>query len=156
MPSTLFEALAVRKDSSKPAIIIPGGPQLTYPQYFAAIRGLQLKLAQLGLPEHAAISIAIPNTIEFAVAFLGVALSPEECVLNYKLKADDVIVMMTDGVYDSSADYSDPDEYFADLLGNMKINSAQETAQKIMDAALKNIKKPKDDMLVFVAIVRKN
>lgn len=75
MPSTLFEALAVHKDSSKPAIIIPGGPQLTYPQYFAAIRGLQLKLAQLGLPEHAAISIAIPNTIEFAVAFLGVALS---------------------------------------------------------------------------------
>ena len=75
MPSTLFEALAVHKASSKPAIIIPGGPQLTYPQYFAAIRGLQLKLAQLGLPEHAAISIAIPNTIEFAVAFLGVALS---------------------------------------------------------------------------------
>ena len=96
------------------------------------------------------------TTVSCGATPLGVALSPEECVLNYKLKADDVIVMMTDGVYDSSADYSDPDEYFADLLGNMKINSAQETAQKIMDAALKNIKKPKDDMLVFVAIVRKN
>lgn len=73
--STLYEAVAAHQNSSKKAVIVPNGPQLTYPQYLAAIQGLQANLAGLGLPENAAISIALPNTIEFAVSFLGVALS---------------------------------------------------------------------------------
>lgn len=73
--STLHEAISAHGSSSKKAVIIPNGPQLTYPQYLSAIQGLQTNLAQLDLPENAAISIALPNTIEFAVSFLGVALS---------------------------------------------------------------------------------
>lgn len=73
--STLFDVLSAHKSSSKKAIIVPNGPQLTYPQYLSAIHGLQANLAELNLPTNAAISIAVPNTIEFAVSFLGVALS---------------------------------------------------------------------------------
>lgn len=75
MANTLHEALSVHASSQKKAIIIPGGPQLTYPQYFAAIQGLQKNLAQLNLAPNAAISLAIPNNVEFAVSFLAVALS---------------------------------------------------------------------------------
>lgn len=73
--STLYESLAPHGSSSKKAVVVPNGPALTYPQYLAAIRGLQEDLAQLDLPFNAAVSIALPNSLEFAVAFLGVALS---------------------------------------------------------------------------------
>lgn len=73
--STLYESLSAHSASSNKAIIVPNGPQLSYPQYLAAIAALQKDLALLNLPFNSAISIALPNTLEFAVSFLGVALS---------------------------------------------------------------------------------
>lgn len=73
--STLYDALAKHAHSANLAVIVPGGPQLTYPQYLAAIKSLQSNLAQLDLPANAAVSIALPNTIEFAVAFMATAFS---------------------------------------------------------------------------------
>lgn len=95
-------------------------------------------------------------TVDCGASPLGLSVSGDEYVQNYKLKADDAVIMMTDGVYDSCAGYNDPNEYFTDMFSKMKIYNAQETAQTIMENALRNVKKPKDDMLVFVAIVRKN
>lgn len=92
--------------------------------------------------------------VECGASPLGVQGEPYECVRNYKLRSGDVIIMMTDGVYDSCAGYKDPNVYFVDMLKGIKITTAQDMADKIMDKALENVKKPKDDMLVFVSILK--
>lgn len=86
---------------------------------------------------------------------LGVTDEGNECTHNCKLKSDDVIVMMTDGVYDSTAGYRDPNEYFADMFKEIKFRNPQEAANEILDRAAGNLKRIKDDMLVAVAIVKK-
>ncbi len=86
---------------------------------------------------------------------LGIQQEASGIVRNYRLKPDDVIVMMTDGVYDACGRFTDPDDYFVDLLKEHRVINAQETAEYIMKKALDNIKRQKDDMLVFVAVVGK-
>ncbi|KAF7946707.1 hypothetical protein EAE96_009697 [Botrytis aclada] len=55
------------------AIIIPGKQPLTitYKQLTAEISSFQKKLAKLGVTPQAAVSIALPNTYEFIIAFLA-------------------------------------------------------------------------------------
>ena len=69
--TTLFDAFSKEADST--AIIIPGKPALTvtYKQLSAEISSFQKKLAKLGVISEAAVSIALPNTYEFIVAFLA-------------------------------------------------------------------------------------
>ncbi|KAB8283760.1 hypothetical protein BKA91DRAFT_136104 [Yarrowia lipolytica] len=56
-------------------IFIPGAQELTYSQFFDLIGDFQKQLAQVGLPPQSAVSIAIPNSLEFAVTFLAVTFS---------------------------------------------------------------------------------
>lgn len=93
--------------------------------------------------------------VECGAGPLGTMPTSSGLVSNFKLKAKDVIVMMTDGVFDACSRYHDPDEYFINLLSEYQATSAQETAEYIMKNALSCIKRPKDDMLVFVAMVSK-
>ncbi len=93
--------------------------------------------------------------VECGAGPLGIQQEASAIVRNYRLKTDDVIIMMTDGVYDACGRYCEPDDYFADLLKDYKVTNAQETAEYIMQNALKNLKRQKDDMLVFTAIVGK-
>ncbi|KAM0129592.1 hypothetical protein ACHAQE_005472 [Botrytis cinerea] len=55
------------------AIIVPGKQPLTitYKQLTAEISSFQKKLAKLGVTPQAAVSIALPNTYEFIIAFLA-------------------------------------------------------------------------------------
>ncbi|TGO52612.1 hypothetical protein BCON_0138g00310 [Botryotinia convoluta] len=55
------------------AIIVPGKQPLTitYKQLTAEISSFQKKLAKLGITSQAAVSIALPNTYEFIIAFLA-------------------------------------------------------------------------------------
>lgn len=55
------------------AIVVPGKQPLTitYKQLSAEISSFQKKLAKLGVTPQAAVSIALPNTYEFIVAFLA-------------------------------------------------------------------------------------
>ncbi|APA12390.1 hypothetical protein SS1G_10571 [Sclerotinia sclerotiorum 1980 UF-70] len=59
--------------SATSAIIIPGKRPLTitYKQLSAEISSFQKKLAKLGVTPRAAVSLALPNTYEFIVAFLA-------------------------------------------------------------------------------------
>ncbi len=86
---------------------------------------------------------------------LGTAENASGCVRNFKLRADDVIVMMTDGVFDSAEGYNDPDEYFIDLFKSMKMRDARSAAEEILNSAVRNVRRARDDMLVFVARVKK-
>lgn len=86
---------------------------------------------------------------------LGIQQDALDAVRNYRLKADDAIIMMTDGVYDACGRFTNPDDYFTDLLKNYKVTNSQELAEYIMKNALNNVKRQKDDMLVFTAIVGK-
>lgn len=70
--ATLTKALA--HDSASPAIIVPrGGPTLLYAALAALVARLQARLAAAGIGAHDAVSIVLPNSLEFAVCFLAVA-----------------------------------------------------------------------------------
>ena len=59
-----------------PAIIVPGKPDalfISYQQLNSHVLSLQRKLANLGIAPQAAVSIALPNSYEFIVAFLAVS-----------------------------------------------------------------------------------
>ncbi|TGO57167.1 hypothetical protein BOTNAR_0207g00200 [Botryotinia narcissicola] len=60
-------------DNTTTAIIVPGKQPLiiTYKQLTAEISSFQKKLAKLGVTPQAAVSIALPNTYEFIIAFLA-------------------------------------------------------------------------------------
>lgn len=60
-------------DSSSTAIIVPGSPALTvsYKQLAADVSSFQQKIAKLGITAGSAVSIALPNSYPFIVAFLA-------------------------------------------------------------------------------------
>ena len=62
------------KDGQSTAIIVPGKPQaleVSYQRLTNDIKDFQQKLAKLGITPQAAVSIAVPNSYEFIVAFLA-------------------------------------------------------------------------------------
>jgi acyl-CoA synthetase (AMP-forming)/AMP-acid ligase II len=72
--TTLSNAFSAGDNST--AIIIPSKPQalaVSYNQLSAEVLSFQKKLAKLGVTPQAAVSIALPNTYEFIVAFLAAA-----------------------------------------------------------------------------------
>lgn len=73
--ATFHEQLRKNEKLRHPAIISPGGPELSYPQYIQAILSFQTELSRLGLGTNSAVSIALPNGLEFAVAFVAVTFS---------------------------------------------------------------------------------
>ncbi|KAI9874102.1 MAG: hypothetical protein M1830_010189 [Pleopsidium flavum] len=61
-------------DGQSPAIIIPGTPTaltVSYQELMSQVAFFQKKLAKLGITPQAAVSIALPNSYEFIVAFLA-------------------------------------------------------------------------------------
>ncbi|KAF2142302.1 uncharacterized protein K452DRAFT_269872 [Aplosporella prunicola CBS 121167] len=71
MATTLSNAFSAQ--SSSTAVIVPGKPALTvsFQQLSAEVASFQKKLAALGITAESAVSIAIPNSYEFIVAFLA-------------------------------------------------------------------------------------
>ncbi|KAF1354027.1 hypothetical protein BDV97DRAFT_328546 [Delphinella strobiligena] len=69
--STLANSLALSSDAT--AVIIPGKAALTvsYKQLAADVTAFQQKLAKLGITAGSAVSIALPNSYPFIVAFLA-------------------------------------------------------------------------------------
>jgi len=62
--------------SNAAAIIIPTRPNaitITYAELTHLVSSFQAKLAALGIAPGSAVSIALPNTVEFIVSFLGTA-----------------------------------------------------------------------------------
>lgn len=70
-PTTLANAFA--SDSPSTAIIVPGSPALTvsYQKLTQDVQAFQRSLANVGVSAEAAVSIALPNTYEFIVAFIA-------------------------------------------------------------------------------------
>ena len=67
-------ANTVQSTAHAPAIIIPGKPRaltISFKQLGAHVVSFQKKLAALGITPQAAVSIALPNSFEFVVAFLA-------------------------------------------------------------------------------------
>ena len=57
-----------------PAIVVPGEPDpliISYQELSSHVSSFQRDLAQLGIARQAAVSIALPNSYEFIVAFLA-------------------------------------------------------------------------------------
>lgn len=69
-----------------------------------------------------------------------------------KLCSGDFIIMMTDGILDSSADKSSRESWMAEFIGNIKSANPQEIADLILDEAYRNYNAvPGDDMTVVAA-----
>nr|POF01401.1 putative peroxisomal-coenzyme a synthetase [Quercus suber] len=68
-------ANAFSASSSSTAIVVPGPParEISYARLHADVRLFQQKLASLGISPASAVSIAIPNSYPFIVAFLAVS-----------------------------------------------------------------------------------
>ena len=67
-------ANTIKPTGDRTAIIVPGKPKaltVSYEQLNAQISSFQNKLASLGITPQAAVSIALPNSYEFIVAFLA-------------------------------------------------------------------------------------
>lgn len=74
MATTLSNAFSAQDEAT--AIIIPfklNALTISYKQLSAEVLAFQKKLAKLGVTPEAAVSIALPNTYEFIVAFLAAA-----------------------------------------------------------------------------------
>lgn len=73
-------AAAISRDSKSPALIIPGPSPttITYPHLHHLITTVQTRLASFGLAPHSAVSLALPNTLPFAISFL--AISAQRCI----------------------------------------------------------------------------
>ncbi|KAJ9642444.1 hypothetical protein H2199_004825 [Coniosporium tulheliwenetii] len=67
-------ANSFQRDSSSTAVIVPSKPDaltISYQQLSAEVSSFQKKLAALGIAPESAVSIALPNSYEFIVAFLA-------------------------------------------------------------------------------------
>ena len=67
-------ATAIQPAGQATAIIIPGKSDvltLSSEQLYAQVTSFQIQLASIGIAPKAAVSIALPNSIEFIVAFLA-------------------------------------------------------------------------------------
>ena len=89
--STLFSCLSAKTD--EPAIIIPSEAKpliLSHQQLLYQVLSFQKKLAAVGISPNDAIGIALPNSLEFVVAFLATALQRAICApLNPAYKQDE-------------------------------------------------------------------
>lgn len=67
-------ATSFQLDGQSTAIIVPGKPKaltVSYQQLTSQVYLFQKKLAKLGITPQAAVSIALPNSYEFIVAFIA-------------------------------------------------------------------------------------
>lgn len=68
------------------------------------------------------------------------------------LEDGDIIVMCTDGIIDSNAEYNNKEMWVRDILSEMETDDVQKIADIILQEAVdNNMGKPKDDMTVVVA-----
>ncbi len=75
MSATTLPNSFLRADDAV-AVIIPNGPNavtITYSELNRLVDSFQAKLAAIGITPQAAVSIALPNTLEFIVSFLASA-----------------------------------------------------------------------------------
>jgi acyl-CoA synthetase (AMP-forming)/AMP-acid ligase II len=73
--ATFHDQLRANEKYSHPAVISPGGAELSYSEYSQAILAFQTELSRLGLGPNSAVSISLPNGLEFAVAFVATTFS---------------------------------------------------------------------------------
>ena len=93
--STVRELLA-RGKGGDPAIVIPGGPTLTFDELRRQIDGLAAQLNAYGIRRNDRVAIVLPNGPEAAIAFLAVAACATAAPLNPAYREDEFRFYMDD------------------------------------------------------------
>ncbi len=88
MMRTLNEVLD-RGDNEATAIVVPGGPRLTYGHLREQVETAADGLAQLGLRRGQRIALVLPNSVETVVMFLAAAATGAAAPLNHAYKEDE-------------------------------------------------------------------
>ncbi|KAF1814667.1 acetyl-CoA synthetase-like protein [Eremomyces bilateralis CBS 781.70] len=112
--TTLFDSLNAQSNAI--AVIVPGNPALSvsYEQLCAEIISFQRKLAALGIAPSSAVSIALPNSYAFIVAFLAASwqraiaapLNPAYTQSEFEFYIDDLssaVALVPQGAYGEDA-----------------------------------------------------
>ena len=81
MTGTLVEVLE-RGDADAAAVVVPGGPSLTYARLREEVSAAAARLAELGLGRNERIAIVLPNSLETIVVFLAAAAAGTAAPLN--------------------------------------------------------------------------
>lgn len=101
--------------SAGPAIIVPHSDlTLSYSDLHRLTTSFQRSLADIGIAPHSAVSIALPNNLEFIVSFLATAsqraiaapLNPNYKQAEFEFYIDDIksaLVIVPDGAYAAGA-----------------------------------------------------
>lgn len=71
MPTTLQELLAQIPGRNQ-AVAVPDGPELSFDEFRTVIQDVEQQLADFGLQPQDPVSVSLPNTLEFAAAFLAI------------------------------------------------------------------------------------
>ena len=95
VPSTLINLLETG-DPSRPAIVAPDGPTITYGSLRTQVESLSRQLRALGIQRDDRVVIVLPNGIETIVAFLAVSAVATAAPLNAAYKADEMRFFMED------------------------------------------------------------
>jgi acyl-CoA synthetase (AMP-forming)/AMP-acid ligase II len=88
MMQTLTDVLE-RGDPGATAIVVPGGPTLTYAQLREQVAGAADGLARLGLGRGQRIALVLPNSVETIVMFLAAATTGTAAPLNHAYKEEE-------------------------------------------------------------------
>lgn len=107
---------AFNKSSTSPAVIIPQtNKTYSYKELFTQVHSFQSQLARFGVEPRSAVSIALPNTLEFIVSFIAVTnqraiaapLNPAYTQTEFEFYIDDiksVLLIVPRGAVKSNAE----------------------------------------------------
>ena len=85
----------------------------------------------------------------------GIVNEIDLVVNDRELKDNDIIVMCSDGIYDSSDEYTNKELWLKFLLEDIETDDVQKIADIILQEAIdNNLGRPKDDMTVIVARIK--
>lgn len=82
--------------ASDPAIVVPGGQQLTYATFRAAVQQMADRLATLGIQRGDRVAVVLPHGPEAIVATLGAALAASAAPLNPSYTEDEFRFYLAD------------------------------------------------------------
>jgi len=94
-PNTLIDLLDQGK-SSHPAIVVPGGPTVTYDSLRQQVQTLSQRLRKMGIAHNDRVAIVLPNSVEALIIFLAVATTATAAPLNAAYKRDEFEFYLAD------------------------------------------------------------
>ncbi|HEX5140267.1 MAG TPA: AMP-binding protein, partial [Dehalococcoidia bacterium] len=157
MADTVFEILSSGKDDA-PAVVVPGGPTLTFAELRRQVQHLAGQLNAVGVGRNDRVALVTPNGPEAAIGFLAATACATAAPLNPAYREDEFRFYMDDlgakalltlpGDAEAAHAAAGPDVMRLALTGEPGSYSLQRDGQDIPAGAV-NFAQPDDIALVL-------